>query len=161
MRYMQDPAKSWDLDAFNDLRGASFHRGDVILVPLVGLTLTEEGRSEARLGEQRTKSEGRIDDIEAQRKAEGEIPGLLEAVRRGRYVDAVARGNRVLGTGRLAGPQLARVHRALLEAYVALDTPEAAADACAAWKANEPGASLDPKKVSPKIRAACNEVPKP
>jgi hypothetical protein len=50
---------------------------------------------------------------------------------------------------------LAIIHRVLLEAYVAIDARPAAIAACAAWRSNDPEASLDPVRVSPKIRAAC------
>jgi hypothetical protein len=57
----------------------------------------------------------------------------------------------------LTRPQLATVHRALLEAYVALDAPPLAAAACAAWrKEDSTAANLDPALISPKIRAACD-----
>ena len=61
----------------------------------------------------------------------------------------------IRGGGALTHPQLATIHRALLEAYVAIDARAAAAAACEAWKSNDPGAVLDPVRVSPKIRAAC------
>ena len=76
-------------------------------------------------------------------------------MRYGRYAEAIARGNRMLGGGALTHPQLAAVQRALLEAYVALDARAQAASACAAWKSNEPNPVLDAVRVSPKIRAAC------
>ncbi len=156
-RYLKDANQSWQLDIYNGLQGGNLHRGDLVLVPLLDLTLTEEGRVEAARGVDRERSEGGGAHLDAQRRAESEIPLLLADVRGGRYVDAVARGNRILGSGELTGPQLGRVHRALLEAYVALDAPGAAAGACKAWKSHEPTAPLDPMRVSPKIRAACGE----
>ncbi len=156
-RYLKDANQSWQLDIYNDFKGGNLHRGDLVLVPLLDLTLTEEGRAEAARGAERERSEGGGAHLDAQRRAESEIPLLLADVRGGRYVDAVARGNRVLGSGELTGPQLARVQRALLEAYVALDAPGAAAGACKSWKSHDASASLDPLRVSPKIRAACGE----
>jgi hypothetical protein len=154
-RYLKDANQSWELDLYNDLKGANLHRGDLVLVPLLHLTLTDEGRAEARRGVDRERTAGGGGVLDAQRRAEGEIPSLLADVRGGRYVDAVARGNRLLGSGELTGPQLARVHRALLDAYVALDAAGAAAGACAAWRAHDPAPQLDPMRVSPKVRAAC------
>jgi hypothetical protein len=92
-----------------------------------------------------------------QRHADADLPGLVLDVHAGRYVEAVARGNRLLGTGQLTRPQLAVLHRALLEAYVALDAHGAATGACAAWRANDPNPKLDPTFTSPKIRAACTK----
>jgi hypothetical protein len=95
---------------------------------------------------------------DTQHKAESELPALVTDVSRGRWVDAVARGNRLLAMGDLTKQQVATIERALLEAYVALDAPGLAAGACAAWKAADPSARLDPGPpdlVSPKVRAAC------
>lgn len=160
-RYMHDANRAWELDAYNGRKGVgtapppALHRGDVVLVPLLDLTLTEAGKAEAARGSERAHDEAGGAELEAQRRAEAELPLLLADVRGGRYVEAVARGNRVLGSGALAKTQLAVLHRALLEAYVALDASGAAAGACAAWRALVPNAKLDAAMVSPKIRAAC------
>jgi hypothetical protein len=118
------------------------------------LKLTEAGKAEARAAAEREGASGGM-ALEHQRRGDAELPQLLADVRYGRYVEAVARGNRLLGAGALTHPQLAIVHRALLDAYVALDARTAAAAACAAWKSNEPSAMLDPVRVSPKTRTAC------
>lgn len=156
--YLRDSNKAWELDAYNGREGGrKLLRGEVVLVPLLDLSLTEEGKKAARDAAERTRSEGGGHAYEAQRRAEADIPPLLADVRAGRYVDAVGKGNRLLGTGDLTRPQLAAIHRALLEAYVALDAPGLAAGACTAWKANAGGdVHLDARSVSPKIRAACS-----
>ncbi len=156
-RYLGDANKSWELDVYNGRDGKQkLLRGDVVLVPLIDLSLTEEGKKAARAAAERTRTEGGGQAYEAQRRAEADIPPLLADVRAGRYVDAVAKGNRLLGSGDLTKPQLASIHRALLEAYVALDAAGLAAGACSAWKANAGGdVRLDARSVSPKIRAAC------
>jgi LysM repeat protein len=157
-RYLGDINKAWVLDAYNFRKGdQKLLRGDVVLVPLLDLALTEEGKKEARAAAERTRTEGGGQAFEAQRRAESDIPPLLADVRAGRYVDAVAKGNKLLGSGELTKPQLASIHRALLEAYVALEAHGQAAGACAAWKTNLGGdVKLDPKTTSPKIRAACS-----
>ena len=156
-RYYNDMNKGWELDVYNgrDTKQRLL-RGDVMLVPLIDLSLTEEGKKEAREAADRTRTEGGGQAYEAQRHAEADIPPLVADVRAGRYVDAVAKGNRILGSGDLTRPQLAAIHRALLEAYVALDAPGLATGACTAWRANA-GADprLDPRLVSPNIRAVC------
>lgn len=157
-RYLGDINKAWVLDAYNFRKGdQKLLRGDVVLVPLLDLSLTEEGKKEARVAAERTRTEGGGQAFEAQRRAESDIPPLLADVRAGRYVDAVSKGNKLLGSGELTKPQLASIHRALLEAYVALEAHGQAAGACAAWKSNAPSGEvkLDPKTTSPKIRAAC------
>lgn len=156
-RYLGEINKAWVLDAYNFRKGdQKLLRGDVVLVPLIDLALTEEGKKEARAAAERTRTEGGGQAFEAQRRAESDIPPLLADVRAGRYVDAVSKGNKLLGSGELTKPQLATIHRALLEAYVALEAHGQAAGACAAWKSNAGGdVKLDPKTTSPKIRAAC------
>ena len=154
-RYYSDPNRSWELDQYNARKPGNLRRGEVVLVPLPDLALTELGKREARKALEHASTEGGGVAHEAQRHADAELPILLGHVAAGRYVDAVALGNRLLGTGELTRPQLATVHRALLEAYVALDATGAAAGACAAWRANTADVKLDPRLVSPKIRAAC------
>jgi hypothetical protein len=156
-RYLGDINKAWELDLYNDRDGKQkLLRGDIVLVPLIELSLTEEGKKAARAAAERTRTEGGGQAYEAQRRAEADIPPLLADVRAGRYVDAVAKGNRLLGSGELTKPQLASIHRALLEAYTALEATGLAAGACTAWKANAgPDVRLDARSVSPKIRAAC------
>ncbi len=157
-RYLGDLIRSWELDIYNGRDGKQkLLRGDVVLVPLVDLALTEEGKKAARAAADRGHAEGSGEGYEAQKRCELEIPPLLAEVRAGRYVDAVARGNRVLGSGELTRPQLASIHRALLESYVALDAGGLATASCAQWRANSAVTDirLDAHTVSPKIRAAC------
>lgn len=156
-RYLGDMNKAWELDLYNGRDSKRpLLRGDVVLVALVDLSLTEAGKKAARTAAERTRTEGGGQAYDAQRRAEADIPPLLADVRAGRYVDAVAKGNRLLGFGELTRPQLAAIHRALLEAYVAMDAPGLAAGACTSWKTNAGGdVRLDPSRVSPKIRAIC------
>lgn len=154
-RFWGDPARGWELNRYNERQGVTVKRGEVVLIPMPGLRLTEVGRAEARAAAERDGASGGM-ALEVQRRADAELPQLLADVRYGRYAEAVARGNRLLGGGALTHPQLAVVHRALLDAYVALGASASAAAACAAWRSNEPNAVLDPVRVSPKIRAACD-----
>jgi len=153
-RFWGNANRGWELNIYNGREGITVKRGDVVLVPMSGLRLTDAGKSEARAAAERDGASGGM-ALEQQRKGDAELPQLLADVRYGRYAEAVARGNRLLGGGALTHPQLAIVHRALLEAYTAIDARAAAAAACAAWKSNEPNPILDPLRVSPKIRAAC------
>jgi hypothetical protein len=154
-RFWGEPNRGWELNPYNHREGVPIKRSEIVLVPMPGLRLSESGRAEARASAERDGASGGM-ALEQQRRADAELPLLLADVRYGRYAEAVARGNRLLGGGALTHPQLAVVHRALLEAYVALDASVSAANACAAWKSNEPSPVLDPIRVSPKIRAACD-----
>jgi LysM repeat protein len=154
-RFWGDPLRGWELDPYNHREGVLVRRGEIVLVPMPHLKLTEAGRAEARLAAEREGASGGL-LLEQQRRADAELPLLLSDVRYGRYVEAIALGNKLLGSGALTHPQLAIVHRALLEAYVAFDARPAAAAACIAWRSNDPTVTLDPTRVSPKIRAACD-----
>lgn len=172
-RYLGNANRYWELNAYNfrkndgSKKSDEITHGEVVLVPLFELALTEEGKREARKAGGRVLTEGGGEAHEAQKRAEVEIPPLLADVRNGRYVDAVARGNRLLGSGDLTRAQLAIIHRGLLESYVALDAYGAAVGACTAWRTALETAEpvkegqkatrweLDPRTVSPKIRAAC------
>jgi hypothetical protein len=158
--WLGDVNKAWVVDAYNFRKTGPFRRGEVVLVCLPELTLTVRGKAEARDALERDRNEGSGGAHDTQRKAEAEIPALLADVAHGRYVDAVARGNRVLALEELTKQQVAAVQRALLEAYAALDAPGLAAGACHAWRAADPTAHVDgpgAELLSPKIRAACRE----
>jgi LysM repeat protein len=154
-RFWGNADRGWELNRYNHREGVPVRRGEIVLVPMTALRLTEAGRSEARSAAERDGASGGM-AFEQQRKADADLPQLLADVRYGRYAEAIARGNRSLGGAALTHPQLAIVHRALLEAYVAIDARAAAAAACSAWRSNDPGVFLDPVRVSPKIRDACD-----
>ena len=154
-RFLGQRDKAWMLDGYNRKKGEPVRRGDVVLVPLTELPLTPDGRVEAASAGALVRTEGAGKAREAQRRAEAELPQLATDVRAGRWVDAVSRGNRMLGYGDLSRPEIAAIQRALTEAYVALDAEGLAETACTAWCAADPSASLDPVELSPKILRAC------
>jgi LysM repeat protein len=154
-RFWGNPDRGWELNRYNHREGVPVRRGEVVLVPMTHLRLTEAGRGEARSAAERDGASGGM-ALEQQRRADADLPQLLADVRYGRYAEAIALGNRTLGGATLTHPQQATVQRALLEAYVAIDARAAAATACAAWRTNDPNAVLDPVRVSPKIRDACD-----
>jgi LysM repeat protein len=156
-RFTGDKEKAWLLDQYNHLKGQPLRRGDVLLVPLVNLPLTEAGKSEAAAAEAAVRAQAAGATREVQRKVDTEIPLLLSDVRGGRYVDALTRGVKMLALGDLTKQQLGIIHRQLTEAYVALDARGLAASSCAAWRANDPKARLDSIVLSPKILAACSK----
>ena len=156
-RYMPDPTRAWELNNYNFREGNTLplRRGEVILVPLPQLTLTADGKAEAKAARERDRGQSAGTVLELQRKAEGEVPELQGELRRGQYAEVVARGNRLVGMGVLTKPDLAIIYRALTEAYVALDATSAAIAACAAYKQNTPDTRLGPVMTSPKILSAC------
>ena len=124
------------IDRFNRRSGSPIAAGDVVLLPIASLRLTDEGREMARRGAARAQSE------------EGEL-------RRGEWLAVIVRGNQFAAGGALSDEQASRVHRALLEAYVALGEGGLAARACEEWRRAEPEARLDPIDHSPKLLRAC------
>jgi hypothetical protein len=157
MRFMGDKEKAWMLDQYNHLKGQPLRRGDVVLVPLVNLPLTDAGKAEAATSEAAVRSQAAGATREAQRKVDAQIPVLLSDTRGGRYVDALTRGVKMLALGDLTKQQVGIIHRQLTEAYVALDAQGLAASSCTTWRANDPKARLDPLVLSPKILAACSK----
>lgn len=154
-RFLGERDKAWMLDKYNRLKQKPLRRGAVILVPLTELPLTPAGKAEAASAGALVRAEGAGQVREAQRRADAEIPQLVSDVRSGRYIDAVARGSRMLGYGELAAHQIAAIQRQLVEAYVALDATGLAETACGAWRRADPAAALDPVELSPKILRVC------
>jgi len=158
-RFYGDMNRAWVLDRYNSLNGKKLEPGDVVLVPLTELPLTELGKKAARAAAGAACSEAEGDVRNAQKKVAQELPALLSDVRSGRYVDAVARASRFLSSAELSESQIGTVHRQLLEAYVALDAPGLAAASCTEWLKRDPGAQLSPVDLSPKILVACGRKP--
>jgi hypothetical protein len=154
-RFLGERDKAWMLDKYNRLKQKPLRRGAVILVPLTDLPLTPEGKAEAASAGALVRAEGGGQARDAQRRADAEIPQLAADVRSGRYIDAIARGSRMLGYGELAAPQVAAIQRQLVEAFVALDATGLAETACGAWRRADPSAALDPVELSPKILRVC------
>jgi hypothetical protein len=157
-RHLGDMTKAWMLDRYNGFEGKKLAPGDVVLVPLTDLPLTQAGREALLSSVGATCSEAGGLGKKTQRKIAQELPALVADVRAGRYVDAVTRGTRFVATGMLTEPQLSLVHQKLVEAYVALDAVGLAAASCAEWRKRDPAARLDPALHSPKIIAACEHA---
>jgi LysM repeat protein len=154
-KFTGEKEKAWVLDQYNHMKGQPVRRGDVVLIPLTSLPLTEAGKAEIAAADTAVRSQASGAAREAQRKVESEMPVLLGDIRGGRYVDAITRGGKLLALGDLTKPQVALVHRQMTEAYAALEAHGLAAASCAAWRENDPKARLDPVMLSPKIMSAC------
>lgn len=154
-RYLGDAKKAWALEQYNGRSSIELGRGDVVLIPLTDLPLTDDGKREALLATAAEMNEGHGETRAGQRKVSSEIPALIADVRGGRYIDAVRRGTSFLSISDLTTPELTVIHRQLLEAYVALDATGLASAECDAWRKVDPGATLDPNWLSPKILRAC------
>jgi hypothetical protein len=154
-RYWGNGNRGWELNSFNGRSEAPMHRGEIILVPMPGLSLTQAGMSEALAALNLAQSEVSVSGLLAQRRADAELPAVVDDARAGRYVEVVAHANRILGSGDLTRERLTTLYLALLEAYVALDARAEATATCASLRANDKDVRFDPATTSPKIRAAC------
>jgi len=154
-RYLGHRERAWMLDRYNNLRGRAVREGEVILLPILDVALTAEGKREAREAAERLASAAAGDERAAQVKAESELPLLRRDVEDGRYAQAIARGSRLLGGPTLAKTQAAEAQRWLTEAFVAEGEQELASRACAEWLRLDPAAELDPIELSPKVIRAC------
>ncbi len=156
-RYLGDRKAAWMLDNYNQRNGRRLQRGEVVLVPLVDIELTESGKRAARWADALLQQQVAGAARDAQLRAEREIPRLVGFVQGGRYLEAVQHGTELSSGPPLSRPQRARVARAMLEAYVALGAVGRAKEACASWREADPNAKLDPVQLSPKILTVCNE----
>ncbi len=161
-RYLGDKMLAWQLVTFNDLKGNDIRRGDVILVPLKDLSLTPEGEAEAAAAGSIDLGNAGVGGIAARRRQqaiEAALPDLLADVQSGRWLEAIALGNRLLGVGDATRSQLARIGKWLATAYVAVDATGAAFDACQLYLDNANVVHLEPATTSPKLRAVCVRKP--
>lgn len=73
-------------------------------------------------------------------------------MRSGRFVEALALGNRLLGVGELTEIQELTIHRHLATAYVALERDDLAINAYLSALELEPHLELDSLRTSPKVQ---------
>ncbi len=150
--YYGDQGEASRLMRFNAMRRQRLSRGQVVLVPLSDLVLSDEGRRviEASTGEPVVGGEVRA----LQTRISAELPTLHGHVRRGRYAEAVALGNRLLGGGELTGNQIVTIQRELAVAYVALDRSDLAEAAMMEALERQPDLELGSDRYSPTVLEA-------
>lgn len=154
-RFLGSTKHAYRIVQYNQLGEDGPKRGQVLLLPLSDLTLTEEGSRAARRAAERLTEQAQGSAFESQAEADQVLLDLALDVQGGRYVSAVARGAALLESDSLSRGQEAKIHRMLLEAYVALDIPGRARTACSQYRDLDPETALDPVMTSPKILAAC------
>ncbi|HVW30036.1 MAG TPA: LysM domain-containing protein [Polyangiaceae bacterium] len=157
-KYLGDAKKAWALQQYNEWKGVELKRGDVLLVPLTDLPLTDAGKQEAAGARGLEGTEAHGETRARQLKVQSEIPALIADVRGARYADAVRRGTSFLALAELTSPELATIHRQLLEAYAALGATGLASASCDAWRKADPSVVLDPDWLSPKLVRACEHT---
>jgi phage tail protein X len=154
-RYFGTEKRAWMLAEYNGQKDVGLAPGQLVLLPISELALTEAGREAERAALESWSGLGG-ERREQQAAAAEALPTLLANVRAGRYLESVAQGVALLAGSALTLPQRAAVQRQLLEAYAALGASGRAADACREWRLAAPQAKLDPRELSPKLLAACS-----
>jgi len=137
---------------YNFLQGGRIDRGDVLLLPLPDLRLTNAGR--ALLASQRaTRGDG--SRLNRQTHADAEIRALEGRLREGAFVEVVEAAGRLLATREsLSGNQVVSILRALGTAYVALDRTDLAVATFREALAHQPDLEWNPITTSPKVLRA-------
>jgi len=137
------------LRRFNSVKGTRVSRGDILLLPLSNLVLSEQGRKLAQ--EQGRALAAAAEAREGQLSVHDELPALHEHVQLGRYVEAVALANRLIGTSHLTGNQVVSIERELGTALVALDREDLALEAFKALLEKQPDVELGLGDTSPRV----------
>ncbi len=149
--YYADRAEVRLLRGFNGAKGR-LARGHIMLVPLFDLLLSAEGRSklESSTGEHLELGETRA----VQAHINDQIPVLRTHLQKGRYAEALALGNQLLGTGHLTGNQELSIQRELATAYVALGREDLASASFERALERQPDLELDSVRTSPRVLSA-------
>ncbi len=144
------------LRRFNNLRNNRLSRGQIVLVPVADIALSEDGRN--IVGEE-TGETPEADDVRTLQAAiDAELPLLREHIRRGRFTEAVSLGNRLLGARLLTGNQVVTIQRQLGTAYVALGREDLAIEAFRAALDRQPDMQLDTVRTSPTVMSAFRQA---
>ncbi|MET0390750.1 MAG: LysM domain-containing protein, partial [Polyangiales bacterium] len=137
------------LRRFNNLKGPRVNRGDVLLLPISNLVLSDAGKKAAQ--EQGQSLASAAQARSKQLAAQEELAGLRQHVQEGRFVEAVALANQLLGAGQLTGNQLVTIQRELGTALVALDREDLAFEAFKALVEQQPDIELGLSDTSPRV----------
>lgn len=140
------------LSRFNAPRKGKLVRGQVVLVPLADLTLSEEGKRAVEDALGKPVEGGGVRVI--QEWADRQIPLVVAHERGGEFAECVALANRLLGTGKLAATQMVTLQRVLGSAYVALGQPKLAAEAFREALRLQPDLQLSRVETSPTVLRA-------
>lgn len=150
--YFGEEREAARLMRFNGMRRQRLARGQVVLIPLSDLVLSSEGRqaiADAAAQPATPAAGGELREL--QTRIGEQLPALREHVRRGRYPEALALGNRLLGAGNLTGNQVVSIQREVAVAYVALDRADLAEEAFVRTLERQPDLELDSRRTSPTV----------
>jgi LysM repeat protein len=134
---------------FNGFGSNRLQRGQIVLVPMAKLVLSEKARGLVEAGASGDAAAGKV--RERQARIDAELPALREHLRAGRYADAVQLANRLVGGGDLSARQVVTIQRELATALVALDREDLAVESFKALLGQQPDYELDGVKTSPTV----------
>jgi hypothetical protein len=137
------------LRRFNAIKAARSARGEMLLLPLSNLVLSEGGRNHAQAQGRELAQAGLARD--KQMTAQDALPTLRQHVLEGRYVEAVALANQLLGLGELTGNQIVTVQRELGTSLIALDREDLAFEAFKSLLEQQPDVELGLGDTSPRV----------
>lgn len=140
------------LRRFNNIRGNRLTRGQIVLVPLMDLKLSDEGRKSISAETGIEPASGAVRAL--QQRIESKLPTLGQLSDDGRFTEVVALGNQLLGAGQLTGNQIVSIQRQLAVAYVALGREDLAVHAFHQALQRQPDLELDAMKTSPTVLRA-------
>jgi tetratricopeptide (TPR) repeat protein len=140
------------LRSFNAKLRERAPRGQVVLVPLSDLVLSQQGQARVETARAMCTHDG--DEAHVQAEIAQSLPRLHEYVARGRYVDAVALGNQLLSGRALTSADELSVLRNLAVSYVALGRTDLATAAFMRALEKDPALELDALRTSPRVLSA-------
>ena len=141
------------LRAFNGGK-AKVARGQTILVPIFDLTLSRAGNDRVQSVATVDAPAGSDELRRVQASVSRDIPTVREYVLAGRFLEATALGNQLLGRGQLTGNQEVSIQRELATAYIALGREDLAVAAFTHALDKQPDLELDSVRTSPRVLAA-------
>ena len=147
--YFKSPTGINTISRFNEEPKTRVVRGQIVLVPLADLVLTKEGKELA--DKQKAERADGGDVRQKQASIDAELPALREHVRAGRYEDALAMANRLIGAGDLTSSHVVSIHREMATALIALDREDLAKEALVRMLNEQPDAELDGVRTSPRV----------
>ncbi len=145
-RFYGDRAQVQFILNFNHTSSSRLARGQHIVLPIADLLLRAEPVCE--------NSAPLAAAANVQQRVDRDLPLLASLVAHGQYEEAVSLGARLAGAEGLSVAQRLALHRAMAEAYCALDRPDLAAESFRDALRADPTLQLDTRLTSPKMLEA-------
>ncbi|MBN2342720.1 MAG: hypothetical protein JXX29_16875 [Deltaproteobacteria bacterium] len=155
--FMGDKWKPEWLQAYNLKKKKKYGRGDALLIPLINVDYTAAAKKEIEAKQTKKVS---VDDKKAQLQAVSQIAELRKMYSKGKYLQIVVTGQKLLANPRLTNPQKIGVYQYLAFAYVAFDEISLATQTFKSALELQPSMELSPITVSPKILRVFQKVQK-